>query len=472
MATLRYKQRGSRWYVYEVHQYWDKDLKKPRQRSKYLGVAEENGGPYTKPGKKSSILIEKEILDCGNSLAINEIAKSIGITQVINESFQDLDSIMSLACFQINEGSAMYNCEDWLEGNIAKKLFPKAKISSQDISRIIKKLGRQELQTKFFKNYVTKFFPNQRGILIDSTALPSAINSEINAFGYSSGAIEQNVSCLMLVDQVTKLPIYFRAIGGDIADVSTVKTTIAEIKKLGLEAESAILDAGFCSKENLQFMCEEQINFVTRLPKSHKVFAEFVKQSGKIESTINAVQYGERIVFVKSKKVILYGHEMYAHIILDPSKKGKDMNMILKNRLDDKVSKEDKKELDEKMKNAGYFILLSRNNLAKSEILPSYYARQAIEQIFGFAKSNNNILPLRVHDAQSIRGYLMLVFIALIIFISMRQRLKITVDKALLALRSLKAKVFDNDIIVQEPNKKVKDIFTDLKIIMPTNLGI
>jgi transposase len=102
----------------------------------------------------------------------------------------------------------------------------------------------------------------------------------------------------------------------------------------------------------------------------------------------------------------------------------------------------------------------------------SYYARQAIEQIFGFAKSNNNILPLRVHDAQSIRGYLMLVFIALIIFISMRQRLKITVDKALLALRSLKAKVFDNDIIVQEPNKKVKDIFTDLKIIMPTNLGI
>jgi hypothetical protein len=91
---------------------------------------------------------------------------------------------MSLACFQINEGSAMYNCEDWLEGNIAKKLFPKAKISSQDISRIIKKLGRQELQTKFFKNYVTKFFPNQRGILIDSTALPSAINSEINAFGY------------------------------------------------------------------------------------------------------------------------------------------------------------------------------------------------------------------------------------------------------------------------------------------------
>ena len=45
--------------------------------------------------------MEKEILDCGNSLAMHEIAKSIGITQVIKESFQDVDSIMSLACFHI-----------------------------------------------------------------------------------------------------------------------------------------------------------------------------------------------------------------------------------------------------------------------------------------------------------------------------------------------------------------------------------
>ncbi|MDQ5920010.1 MAG: hypothetical protein QG673_66 [Pseudomonadota bacterium] len=116
-------------------------------------------------------------------------------------------------------------------------------------------------------------------MLIDSTALPSAINNTINAFGYSNGVIEQNVTCLMLVDKKTSLPIYFRAIGGDIADISTVKTTIAEIKKPGLKADSAILDAGFCSKENLQFMCSEQINFITRLPKNHKVFYELIKKS-------------------------------------------------------------------------------------------------------------------------------------------------------------------------------------------------
>ena len=185
MATVRYKKRGNKWYVYDVHQYWDKELKKPRQKSTYLGVAEEKNGTYSKPGRRTTAPAqEKEILDCGDSYVLNEIASSLGITQLIEESFQQKDSVMALACFQITEGTAMSHYQDWMEGNIAKKLFPNAKTSSQDISRLIKILGRQDLQTKFFKNYVAKFFPDKRGVLIDSTALPSAINSSINAFGF------------------------------------------------------------------------------------------------------------------------------------------------------------------------------------------------------------------------------------------------------------------------------------------------
>lgn len=472
MATVRYKKRGNKWYVYEVHQYWDKELKKPRQKSTYLGVADSLNGAYSKPGRKVSPVPEKEILDCGDTYAIREVARAIGLDHVIDETFGHLDSTLALTAFQITEGSAMYNCGDWMEANIAKKLFPQAKTSSQDISRLIKTLGRQDLQTAFFKAYIAKFFPNKRGILLDSTALPSAINSSINAFGYASGSIEQNVSCLMLVDKKTSLPIYFRAIGGDIADISTVKTTVAEIKQLGLEADSAILDAGFCSSENIGFMCEEGINFVTRLPKSHKIFREFVSAAGAMEIAENTVQYGDRFVFVKSLEREVYGHPLHVHVICDPSKKGKDIHSIFRGQLDGGLSEEETKTLNEKMKTAGIFILLSREQVEKNQILPSYYARQAIEQVFGFAKSNTNILPLRVHDEQSIRGYLMLVFMALIIYITMRQRMTGPVDKGLLALRSLKAKVFDAEIVIQEPNRKVKDILKQLKIIMPTSLGV
>ena len=99
MATIRYKQRGNRWYVYELNQYWDKELKKPRQRTKYLGVADTKGGQYSKPGVRSATPIETEILDLGDSYAIEKITKSIGLLEVIEDSFSNLDSVMALACF-------------------------------------------------------------------------------------------------------------------------------------------------------------------------------------------------------------------------------------------------------------------------------------------------------------------------------------------------------------------------------------
>lgn len=163
---------------------------------------------------------------------------------------------------------------------------------------------------------------------------------------------------------------------------------------------------------------------------------------------------------------------MYVHVILDPIKKSQDTKWILKNKIDSTLTPEDQNKIDEQIKVAGFFILLSREDIAEKEILPSYYERQSIEQIFGFAKHNNNILPLRVHSEQSIKGYLMLVFFALILFITMRQKLTMPMNKVLLTLRGLKAKIFGDHVIVQEMNRKTKNIIDSLGIIMPTNAGI
>ena len=55
-----------------------------------------------------------------------------------------------------------------------------------------------------------------------------------------------------------------------------------------------------------------------------------------------------------------------------------------------------------------------------------------------------------------------------------RQKLQgeFTVEQALLILRNLKAKIYETEAIVLEPNKKSKDITKLLNIIMPKSLGI
>ncbi len=475
MGMIRYKKRGNKFYVYEVINYWDKERKTNRQKSTYLGNADEHGGPYAKTGRKAGAARqEKAILDFGDSFAIHQIAGQEGLTDVIEKSFPgSLESIMNLLCYQIAQGSAMSSVEDWTQGNIARLLFKGAKTKSQDISRLIENLGRQDLQQNFFKNYVTKFFPKTTALLIDSTSLPSAINASINAFGHTGQGIQENVTCLMLVDKASKLPIYFRAVGGDIADTSTLKTTIEEAGKLGLKTGSAILDAGYCSKENLEYMGKKNVDFVTRLPRSHNIFYELIDTFGPLQDHAHCAKYGERVVFISSEDGEIYGQKMFAHIILDPAKRAKDMRSM-SNSLGEKMTNAEIEKMNFKIKYAGFLVLLSKSSIAKNDILPTYYTRQAIEQIFGFAKSNNNLLPLRVHSEQSINGYLMLVFLCLIVFIKMREKLQpdIPMDKALIRLRSLKAKVYDDQIIIQEPNKKVKDIATALNITMPTSLGV
>lgn len=128
---------------------------------------------------------------------------------------------------------------------------------------------------------------------------------------------------------MSKLPIYFRAMGGDISDNSTLETTIREIKQLGLHTESALLDAGYCSKANLRYLCKEKIDFVTRLPRSHNLFHELVDASDCKEKGDKAVRYGERVLFIDSREVEVYGNSLWAHVILDLDKRAKDMRSIL-----------------------------------------------------------------------------------------------------------------------------------------------
>ena len=476
MAFIRYKKRGEKWYVYTVTAFWDKVARTPRQKSTYIGVAQEKNGPYEKLGrvkksKSKEHVIEKSIVDFGDSYAIQEVIKNIGLNTIIEETLNYGDSLKALLCYQMTEGKAMYHCLDWMEGNIASTLFPQAKLESQDISRMFNYLGNQSIQNTFFTRYLTHFFKDTHGVLIDSTALPSAINTAISACGYSSAGLVEHVSCLMLVDKKTQLPLYFRAISGELADVSTLQTTLKEIQLLGLKVEEAIFDAGYFSEKNIQYLCEQKINFISRLPKSRIVFKELVKKAGNLETCEQAIHYGKRVVFVKTLETEAFGEKLAAHVILDPYKKVKDTQRLLIEADDDSKSPGD---VNEAMAYCGFFILISRAPIKPEDVLPTYYTRQSIEQVFGIAKSQASILPLRVHSEQSIKGYLLLVFISLIIFMSMRQKLKkeYTVEQALLILRSLKAKKYDAEILVQENTKKVKDIAKLLDIIMPINLGI
>jgi transposase len=130
-------------------------------------------------------------------------------------------------------------------------------------------------------------------------------------------------------------------------------------------------------------------------------------------------------------------------------------------------------DLEYQLKSKGMFIIISSECVEISEILPLYYMRQAIEQVFDLYKNNADLLPLRTHSEDTLRGHLMLSFLSTIAYMLINNLLdgtKFCADGAFRALHNLKCKVFDNCILVKEPNKKINDIAKHLKIEIPLKL--
>ena len=117
--------------------------------------------------------------------------------------------------------------------------------------------------------------------------------------------------------------------------------------------------------------------------------------------------------------------------------------------------------------------MISSEAVEPDEILPLYYTRQVVEQIFDVGKNDVDLLPLRVHSEKTFRGHLLLVFLASLSYLMLNERLKdskFNAGNALFIFRNLKCKVYGSSILVKEPVKKMNDISEALGISIPDKL--
>ena len=473
MTFIRYKTFGKQEYAYQIKSYWDSKTQKPKQKTLYLGVVVDKSKKIFE--KRLSLLKqEKLILDFGDSYFIKDFFEKVNFSKLIEEVFGDKkDFFLSLINYRLCYPSAMRFSKTWFEGNYAKICYPLVDLSSQRISDFLKFLGDENLQRKFFKQYIPDYAESNEGIIIDATSLPNQIHMPITQWGLSGEEIDKQIRFLLVVDKKNSMPLFFRYFSGNIVDVSTLKNTIKELQKYGIKENYLYMDAGFFSEDNILELYEQKINFLTRLPSIRTIYKELIISEVKnIEKYENAVQYGKRALFIKQKKITLFGKDAFAYVVLDPERKGRETKNFLLQNIKNKENTVEELEYD--MMKRGIMILVSSFNLKNEEVVPAYYVRQTAEKLFGFSKDDLSLLPLRVHNEESLRGFLFMQFVTLIAFVHIKNKLgkEYNVEEILLKLRNLKCKVYDDEIIICEPNKQQKEILEKLDILMPKKLGI
>jgi transposase len=449
--TIRYKNKGR--YAYQTKNIWNKEKKKYETKWTYLGIVTPTG---TFKKASTNQLHEKLCLNYGDTHTLNMYCEKSGLKKLLQNIYGDkTNPILALTFYKLTQQGAMQHAQTWLEGNYANQLFKDINFSTQKITELLKHIGNEHLHRDFFKQYLQKTYKKQ-GIIIDSTTLPNNINFPFTAYGHHDGKIEKETRLLMVVDKETKNPLYFRYMAGNIVDVSTLKNTVKELSLMGVSVDNSLIDAGYCSEDNLTHLYEEKISFLTRLPAGRTLFSELVNKTVlTLQLPANVVFFGERVLYIEKVPLVLYEKfEAFAYVCCDISRRAQETVRLLKTVREDKLSDV---EVSERMGRLGVFVLLSSRDVDTSEVLGLYYLRGAVEEVFRVGKCCVDLLPLRVHGEETFRGVLFLNFLAVVLYKNFQVMLPVdvSVESALLVLRNWICKVFDDGAILPaEPSKK------------------
>ena len=426
---------------------------------------------------------ERLILDFGDSYILDRYIRNLPIHEAINEILpNERDTLLSLLFYRIlTEKRANCYASTWLGGNYACLLFPEARLTSQRISEFLVRLGEENVQRIFFERYLEILYGRQNGqtaaILIDSSGLPNASKMSVTQLNNHNGDISLEARLIYVIDRQNGMPIYFRYCPGNIVDVSTLCTTIAELSQYNVNVDSAIVDAGYFSEPNVKELYENGIHFVTRLAPNRVIFKDVVEEHlHDIISAKYAIRYGGRLVYMKKVEVDVYGKEGYAYAGVDMDSRNSRVKKATFTCMDDKLAPE---ETDKRISKLGVFILLSSDDIDTKDILPLYYTRPQVEQVFDIAKNNADILPLRTQNEDTFRGHLMLTFLATVILQKMQRDIltlrkkgdKTNPEGTLMTLRNQKCKVYDANIVPQEAVKDINAVYKLLGIKCPTTIA-
>jgi hypothetical protein len=230
-----------------------------------------------------------QVLSFGDVWMVDQILKQAGLTDVLDNLISGAaDTVKSLVTFRLLEANGYDRAEDWYRNSYARLLYPKAIVTSSMISKYHALLGQEETYNNFFQSYLSiiskrKEFTDQLSlpILIDSTGLPNDIKNYLTAINNHNGVISEEIRLIYIVDQDSKLPIFFRYIPGNIIDNSTLVATINLLNSYNIKIYILIMDAGYSSLENMKKLIASGIPFITRMTKNRKEYKELLNEYGK-----------------------------------------------------------------------------------------------------------------------------------------------------------------------------------------------
>ena len=392
-------------------------------------------------------------LKVGSYLVIEKIIEDYNLKDMLKKRFGDdtgliLDLIAYLIIEEENVG------QHYPDFAFEHPLFSKKmKIySDSKVSNLFKELTQNQFLSFLDDWNKDRDHDSRVYVSYDSTNINSAAGDiDILEFGKAKddkGLPIVNLSIAM--DKTNKVPLFYEEYPGSIVDVSQFKFMVDKVNEYGYKQIGFILDRGYFSKENIQYMDDNEYSFIIMCKGCKDLVSSLVLQKmgtfeTKREASIRAYKrYGTTV------KARLYDDdkkERYFHIYFNPAKLSAEREQLeikidgLRKFLDKNIGsktkfgkvyhdyfnleysnegilisvEENTEVIEKELKLCGYFCIITSEEMSAAQALIHYKGRDISEKLFRDDKTFIGSKSERVQSSESMSSKLFIEFIALIV---------------------------------------------------------
>lgn len=517
MAIIKqFDKRSGITYVYESKSYWDKEKKQSRAKRTLIGKIDEKTGEMVptdgrmRNAKKKGKTVKfnpKNVTNkhFGSTYLLQSIAHKVHLIDDLKRIFpQHYQVLLDLAYFLVlAPTNAMRQVENWSH---LHHLFSNTQLTSQFISKIFQEVTENKKQS-FFRKRINRLDEDEFWCYDTTTISSYSQTLPYIQFGFNKEHDQlPQLNLAYVYSEKTRLPIMYRPLTGSVPDVKTLPWLFGLFDGLERKNIRLVMDRGFYSQENVVQLCQENMTFIL----GSKLSLKYVQNA--INSVIDDLDdyqyylpsyalYAREIhlksVFPASKTSY---YPVSLHVYYDPQRASEE-RMALDGKLkqwEELLRKKPevfddikqirryfvltnngyqliKEAVENKKRQAGYFVLLSNSSLTSEEVLRLYRNKDVVEKNFENIKDRMNMRRTRVSSEQSLEGKLFVQHIALILIAYIKREMALsglnksyTIDDVLCNLDQIYGYWDDSfGFTLGEVLSKHEQIYEGLKITPP-----
>jgi transposase len=470
MATLTYHRKpNGTTYVYRQESYWEKS--RGRSATRQVCIGKLGGGGEIVYNRRFSDPAAREALErgetisesttTGQSLILAKAASETGLDRVLRLALgpEAADVLLSSAYAVVAAGDGtMYAAPVWIEDNDCPAHANPP--TSQSISRMLASLGQDGVDS-FRSAWIRHRHKGTGGqYCFDITSISSHnMKNPFVEWGHNRDCENlAQINLALLTSVATRIPTYYEILPGSMSDVRTIKAFCDNMKMYGTGRIAMLLDRGFYSEDNLNRLFDGRIGFLIPVPANVK-WAQRL-----IDGNRDSVEMPEHVISVTDdRKDAVYGmtllskmdgRRVWQHVYYDTARRAEHILAFFDNlsAWEEELAVGDIKESNQwaydayftvkttpkrgrkvtrrqdaissyKTGRAGYWVILTNCEKSAARALAAYRQRSLVEQSFDDMKNELDMKRLRTHGQDTMRGRVLVQFLALIITAQIRSTL-------------------------------------------------